>query len=87
MKYFKVTFDNGYAGCDDERYLAMPDEESVEEYCRYELSDYAEENINGAAGWDWYEGWESDEAEEEYYDGCSWSYEEITKEEYDENVE
>ena len=90
--YFKITFSNGYLGCDEEIYEQF---ETIEE-----AEQYAEEYLT-YGNYSWYddppygclndmEDYENEEdywAEyEEYQAGCSYYVEEITKEEYEENA-
>lgn len=89
--YFKIVFDNGYCGCDEEIYEEFDTEKEAEEY--------ADEYLAGG----WYSFYEPDErfigneedyeseedyleACDEYYSNCGYSIEEITKEEYEENI-
>lgn len=89
MKYFKATYSNGYCGCDESIYIKAETEieaievteEDIENYSFYEPDsrfvnepeDYDDED----------EYWE---AVEEYHDNVSIAVNEITREEYEENV-
>lgn len=87
MKYIKFYGGNGYCGCDFEQYKVYEDEEVDEDF----LNDVAEElgmdNAQSfeyvAVGWD--NDFESEEERDYYYENCYWSWEEVTKEEYEEN--
>lgn len=87
--YYKMTFSNGYCGCEEEVYEEFNTKEEAEEY--------AEEYLTG-----WYCFYEPDarfignvedyESEEEYWEAydeyqadCGYYIKEITKEEYEEN--
>ena len=84
MKYIRFYGDNGYAGCDWEEFAAVDDET---EECELDdrasdlANDWAESYENVAEGYD-DGGWESEEAENEYYEGVWGSWKEISKEEY-----
>lgn len=86
MRYIKFTGGTGYCGCD------------IEEYCEYddsitdsELDSVAEEmayeqgETYGYVATGWGEDWECEEDREAYFEGCSCEWEEISKEEYEEN--
>lgn len=89
MKYVKFYLSNGYAGCDNEQYEQY-DDDVDERVIDYDLTERATENgeqyLWCATGWE--EDWESEEDEEFYWQDClensSWEY--ISKEEYEENV-
>lgn len=87
MKYIKFYGGNGYCGCDFKQYKVYEDEEVNEDF----LNDVAEElGMDNAQSFEYVEtGWDNDfESEEErdyYYENCYWSWEEVTKEEYEEN--
>lgn len=85
MQYVRICYDNGYAGCCDEHYLAF-DDECTEEYINGFVSeglyDYAESYSHVASGW---EGFENEEDEEYYYENCYYDWEFISKEEWEEN--
>lgn len=88
MRYVKIVMSNGYCGCDEEEYVEFSENTSDTE-----IDDYAKDSF---LNYGFYEpdsrfvdfddeNWE--EAVEEYQDGCSFSWEEITKEEYMEMME
>lgn len=89
--YFKITFSNGYCGCDEEIYEEFDTEK--------EAVDYAEEYLTSG----WYSFYEPDyrfigdeddydyeeeylEAYEQYQEDCTYDITEITKEEYEEEI-
>lgn len=81
MIYVHAEFDNGYrTGCED-NYYEFADEvtaEEIEQTIHEEANEYFAE-------WECLDtDWDSDEDEQNdcYYDGCSYSWEYITKEEY-----
>ena len=91
MFYYKFITNTPYCGTEAEEYYAFdekPTEQELEEigeqFCRSNAESY--EHL--ATGWD------SDNLSEEalakelsyYYDNCEYSWEEITKEEYEENT-
>lgn len=95
MRYFRFTSDCGYCGCDIDDYFEYPDNVTEEELLA-DVDDFARES---QAGYEYLatEDISSDDydTEEEYQqaidDACEWfwadvsaTYEEITKEEYDE---
>lgn len=88
MKYIRFTGSTGYAGTDYEEYVAFPDEVTEKEIDEYSY-DLAAENAETyeyvARGWG--EEWEDEDDRTMYYDDamdyCYW--EEVTKEEYEEN--
>lgn len=85
MRYVRVVFENGYAGCDEEFYMAVLDDvtdKNIEDSIQEEFYDYCDRYCHIAAGYDMDEGWEDPAAEESYYEGCSYSIEEATVEEY-----
>lgn len=83
MIYVHAEFDNGYrTGCED-NYYEFTDEvtaEEIEQTIREDANEYFANWEYLATGWD--SGFDSDEDEQEYYDGCSYSWEYITEEEY-----
>jgi len=86
MKYWKITYSNGYCGCDEEEYTEAETIEDAEDYAK----DYLE----------WYSFFDPDDrfvdrndfdTMDEYYDAVEeyqaeiyYEVEEITKEEYNE---
>ena len=91
MFYYKFITNTPYCGTEAEEYYAFdekPTEQELEEigeqFCRSNAESY--EYL--ATGWD------SDDLSEEdldeelsyYYDNCEYSWEEITREEYEENT-
>lgn len=86
MKFYKMTYSNGYVGCDDEEYIRAEDREEAESIAEDGLHDYGESYEHCAEGNDFSEGWEDEESEETYYENLSWSLEEVTKEVYREET-
>lgn len=87
MKYIRFTGSAGYAGTDYEEYVAFPDdvtEEEIDEYSYEQAAENAEtfEYVVRGLG-----EWEDEDDRTTYYDNamnyCYW--EEVTKEEYEEN--
>lgn len=83
MLYVKITYSNGYCGCDETEIKAFETMKEAEKWADEYLPDYAESYTHVATGW---EGeWENEEDEEEYYENCSYFIEEISEEEYAED--
>lgn len=87
MKYVHAYFDNGYYTGVENHYYVFNDDTSEEEiYSTIEndaniyFDDYNYLDI------DYNNGWDSDIDEDLYYNNCTWNYEYITEEEYNENV-
>lgn len=87
MRYVKFSGGNGYCGCDWEE-VAIVDDDTTDwnlDQQSYDLAmDYAEGYGHVAEGYDNDTGWESEEAENEYYEGVTSRWREITEEEYNE---
>ena len=85
--YFKVTFSNNYCGCDEEYYIECDNEEKAEEWLNEEIYNYTFFDPDARfVDPDDYETDEEYQIEVEcYQDSISGWYEEITKEEYEEN--
>lgn len=87
MRYIKFSGGNGYCGCDWEEVAIVDDDTTDRELDNqaYNLTmDYAEGYIYVAEGYDIDTGWESEEAENEYYEGVTSNWQEITEDEYNE---
>ena len=97
MKYYKFEVcNNSYYDCDENYYVAIPDELATTNYLIQEACEYCQQN---GEDYEWHLfGWDTDPIEdlgytedevediiEEYYDEISCDYKEITKEEYEEN--
>lgn len=87
MKYIYASFDNGYYTGNENHYYVFNDDISEEEIYKtikddanIYFDDYNYLDI------DYNNGWDSDTDEDRYYDNCTWVYEYITEEEYNENV-
>ena len=88
--YFKIIFSNGYCGCDEEIYIETETLQAADDYAQ----DYL---VNGYI---WYddasrclddiEDYESEDDYwadfEDYQANCTYDIEEITKEEYEDNI-
>lgn len=91
MFYYKFITNTPYCGTEAEEYYAFDEkpteqelEEIGEEFCRSNAESYT----HLVTGWD-NDDLSEEELEEElsyYYDNCEYSWEEITKEEYEENT-
>ena len=86
MKYIKFYGGNGYCGCDFEQYEVYEDdvtEETLAEIAYDLANDNAQSYEYIVTGWD--EDFESEEEKESYYEDIEYGWEEVTKEEYEEN--
>lgn len=88
MKIVKIVFENGYvANYDNEHIYIMEDDYTDSQLGLIIADDFAsfcEDNMLGVQGYDFYNGWESEEDEQDYYDNCTWYPEEITLKELEE---
>ena len=87
MKYFRFTANTPYAGTTNDYYFAVEDNAATEDFLDECAEEFAYENGETfeylATGWD--EDFETEKDREAYYADCYCDYEEITKEEYEEN--
>lgn len=86
MIFIKVHVDTNY--CDGDGYRTVYfiyDDNTSFRSIETDVKDYAneffEDHVYLAQGYDFWEGWESEEDEADYYDNCYWSFERITREE------
>ena len=86
--YIKITYSNGYCGCDEYEYIEVTDEKAADEYITEGVYNYGffepdSRFINDDCSDEEYE-----EEVEYYQQGCfdNSGWEEITKEEYEENT-
>ena len=86
MKYIKFTCSNGFFGCDEEIYEIVNDNINIDEFAYDVLeNDYSFAEPDGRfVGKSWNDELTEEECEE-YIDNLSVEWEEITKEEYEEN--
>lgn len=85
MRYIIVNRSNGYCGCDGEEYYAFPDvatDRDIDKYVEEGMYDYAASYSYLVRGWG--KDWESEEEAEYYYSNCYFVWEEISKEEAEE---
>lgn len=82
--FVRITYSNGYCGCDETEVLEVENMEEAEEWASDALNDYAENYAHAATGWD--TDFESEEEEEAYYENCTYEIEEISEEEYQEGM-
>lgn len=82
--FVRITYSNGYCGCDNEEVLEVENIEEAEAYAQDAIHDYAETYEYVATGWE--RDFESEEERDSYYEDCSYSIEEITEEEYQEEM-
>lgn len=91
--YFKIVYSNGFCGCDEEEYIIVDCEEDAWQYLMDNIENYVfwdddrfldetffEENDGSEDAWD--NAWEAYHEDIMNYSGI----EEITEEEYNENV-
>ena len=87
MRYFHLSGGNGYCGCDWDEYIAVTEEdlESNPFYVESCADNFAYEY---AESYEDVEDWECEEDREDYYESISdyTDWEEITEEEYLENI-
>ena len=88
MRYIHFYGSNGYCGCDYNEYLEVEDDTPEYEIDRYSEEfayEWAESYEYVATGWN--ETWESEEDRENYYEDAvsNAGWEEITKEDFEEN--
>ena len=87
MRYIRFFGGNGYCSCDWEEVAVVDDDTTDRDLDQqaYNLAmDYAEGYDYVAEGYDIDTGWESEEAENEYYEGVTSNWQEITEDEYNE---
>lgn len=92
MKYYKFTCSNGYCGCDEKFYEKVEENTDVDELAQEilenEYSFYEPDGrflTHSSGFWD-YDYPEYDEDYDEYMENLSVDWDEITKEEYEENA-
>ena len=88
--YYKMTFSNGYCGCEEEIYEEFNTREEAEEYADEYLTNgmyaFYEPDSRFVGNEEDYDSEEEYwEAVDEYQAECGYSIKEITKEEYEEN--
>lgn len=87
MRFIKFFGENGYCGCDFEQYEAYEDDmtdDVLDEIAADLVQENAENYEYTATGWG--NSFESEEDREFYYENASGGWEEVTEEEYNENV-
>lgn len=87
MKYFKFYCSNGFCGCDEEFYKEIEDDCDIDEYAQeilYNEYSFAEPDGRFISDKSWNDEI-TDEEYEEYEQNLDIYYEELTKEEYEEN--
>lgn len=91
MAYFKITVDTPYCGTNQEKYFeceTIQEAESIaEELCRNNAEGY-EYLVSGWDGENFEDMTEEEQTEEleEYYASCDWYVNEVSAEEYFENI-
>ena len=89
--YFKITFSNDYCGCDERIYEEFDTENEAEvwayEYLTSGMYSFYEPDYRFIGDEDDYESEEEYlEAYDNYQENCTYNIEEITKEEYEDNI-
>ena len=69
---FICSYDNGYESDYEKVFIEASCYDKAEAYMAEGLYDYAESHVLGVEGFDLDEGFESDEAESDYYDNCEY---------------
>ena len=82
--FVRINYSNGYCGCDVSEVIEVETMEEAEFYASENLRSYAESYAYAAIGWD--QDFESEEEEEDYFENCTFDIEEITEEEYQEEI-
>ena len=80
--YIKITCSNGYCGCDETDFFEVTDTTEINKLCTECLDNYSflEPDVR-------FIDMDNDEEWEEYEDGLCVEWEEISKEEYEEEAE
>lgn len=82
MAYFKITYSNGYCGCDDDEFITADTLEEAEEVANEGVHDYGESYEHCAHGCSFAEGWENEDAENTYYENLAYEVVEMTREDW-----
>ena len=79
--YIKITCSNGYCGCDEDDFFEVTNETEIDDLCRECLDNYsfAEPDCR-------FVDEDDDEGYDEYIENLSVGWEEISKEEYEEEM-
>jgi len=86
MKYIKFTCSNGFCGCDETFYEKVEDNEDIDMIADEILqNDYGFAEPDGRFVGKWWDDEITDEEYDEYIENLSVNWEEISKEEYEEN--
>ena len=87
MKYFRICANTPYSGTDVEDYFVTENDEKAEELAEEQVEELCISNAESfeylIGGWD-YEP--TEEELEDYRTSCEGWYEEISKEEFEENI-
>lgn len=86
MRYIHFIGGNGFCGCDIDEYVAYPDgtpDEEIEADSDVKAQENAESFEYVATGWD--DDFEDEEERDNYYENAYCNWEEVTKEEYEDN--
>ena len=85
--YIKITYSNGYCGCDEYEYAEVANENEADEYVNEGVYNYGFFEDDRFLCDEGIEEYGFDEAMENYQENCfeNSGWEEISKEEYEEN--
>lgn len=85
--YIKITYSNGYCGCDEYEYVEVADENEADKYVSEGVYNYSFFEPDSRFISDDYDEEEYEQELEFYQEDCfdNSGWEEITKEEYEEN--
>lgn len=88
MKYFKVTYQNGYCGCGEEHYIDAETEKEADEVAIDGIQNYSfyDPDSRFIDEYDYNNEDDYYQAVENYQNNIYYDIEEITREEFEENV-
>lgn len=82
--FVRISYSNGYCGCDETEVLEVEDMKEAETYAAENVYQYGESYEHVACGWG--NDFDSEEDRDYYYENCTYDIEEITEEEYQEEM-
>lgn len=85
MMFVRINYSNGYCGCDESNVYEVEDMQEAVLIAEECLLDYAESYEHVAAGFGAYFGTSDDR--EAYYEDCSYTIDEISEKEYEEEAD
>lgn len=85
VRYFRISAYTGYAGETNDYYVGLTLDKDEDPYMSLDFMRHIDEcTFDNAL--EWYDDIECEESFDEYYEECGASYEEISKEEFEENM-